>query len=337
MTLLSGELYQVIFKRCDSQTKFTDLVAEPLFQVKNIDVNVRETHQHSNIEAEGHVGFGSAGIEVSKGSGESRTLNGYHSLANSPSWVAAQIASSKVLFVIGELDSIQGDQDRKQLAELLKLVSDHQVSHFKFLLVGIAKTASELTAGHLSVQRCLVEVPLRRLSDHDLIQILERGERRHPFRFTDEAKNEIARLSHGYPYFTHLIALKAAENAVADDCMQIDLSHIERSRGQAVSDADGTLRNAYQAAVVNDTNQRYHKLLQAAALYSNDVITAAQLKQSYKDRFGEDINISSYMQRLVSEDGTLVFRRIAPDRAVYQFSDPRMPSYIRLAQGAREG
>ncbi len=333
--LIESDDYKVMVKRCDSKTTFLDLVADPLLECKGIDVNVLEVHHHRSTEGGLHAKLPGVhvggGIEV----GENRVISGATASAQSPSWVASRLAGEKVLYIIDELDALQSNQDRRQLGELLKHISDHPTSQFKLLLVGIAQTASELTAGHPSVPRHIIEIAVNRLSDHELIEIINQAEPNLTFRFSKEAKIEVARLSHGYPYFTHLLALKAAEQAVVLGHKIIELKHIEDARSLAVYDADSTLRNAYATATKDDKNGKFSKLLQAAAAASSTVITPAQLTNSYNNLFGEEIAIGSYVQRLVSEETDSIFKRVGSDRPVYQFHDPRMPSYIRLAQGTQ--
>lgn len=213
-------------------------------------------------------------------------------------------------------------------------MSEETDTRLKFVLCGIAKTAADLTLGHPSVQRCLRDVRISRLKEPVLEEIIETGAERVGITFTPEAKHHAARMSSGYPYFTHLLALKACEDAIADKRTLVEHSHLVRSTERAVNDAEGKLRDAYQAAIGDKaTTVQYRKVLLAAAAASATSLTHAQLRHAYTEIWKEDITVpqlSGYLRRLASEGDDTIFQRIAS--GVYQFNDPRMPSYIRIAQ-----
>ena len=80
----------------------------------------------------------------------------------------------KGLFLIDEVDALSRKGDIKKLAELIKLLSDGN-SKFKIMVVGIADTGEDLTAGHPSVERCLKETHLSRMDNGGLKDIIVTG------------------------------------------------------------------------------------------------------------------------------------------------------------------
>jgi hypothetical protein len=239
-----------------------------------------------------------------------------------------------IVVLIDELERIVNPEVKKDLAELIRLVSEEPGTRLKFVLVGIAKTASELTAGHPSVQRCLRELRIGRLKDDVLETIIQDGTLRLDLAFSREARKLAALMSSGYPYFTHLLALKACEDAIGEGRKTINVNHLEAATAKAVNDAEGKLRSAYELAIGDKENSaQYRKILLAAAAASATNFSAAQLRFAYAKVWREDISsgrINPYMRRLASDGAETIFRRLAT--GVYQFNDPRMPSYIRIAQ-----
>jgi hypothetical protein len=78
---------------------------------------------------------------------------------------------------------------------------------------------------------------------------------------------------------------------------------------------------------------QYRKVLLAAAAASATSLTHAQLRHAFKEVWAEDLStnqLTGYLRRLAGDGEETVFQRIAS--GVYQFNDPRMPSYIRIAQ-----
>lgn len=321
---------EVFRKRCDSTDSFRTIVAGPLTAC-GINLKIVETERR---RAEG----GEAGLKIPGVSAgihtQSDTTSVEQGLSNeidSPGWVATVLGPKEGLFVIDEVDVLQCSSDRHKLAELIKHLSDAG-SKFKILLVGISETGADLIDGHPSVQRCLRETRLARMKDQELRLILERGEKHLKIRFTADAKRKIVALSSGYPHFTHLLALKAAEDAIGDGRTDISVSDIERATERAVGDSEGRLKRQYDDACRSTSTENYRRILCAAAVLGSEEFRAGALREQYQRLFEVSIDqgtINNYLQRLVSPGDHTILRRIA--KGVYRFNDPRMPSLIRIA------
>ena len=75
------------------------------------------------------------------------------------------------------------------------------------------------------------------------------------------------------------------------------------------------------------------RILLAAALCRAEEIVASDLRDMYLQLWHEQIgqqSLNNYFKRLVADDASTIIRRIA--KGVYRFNDPRMPSYVRIAQ-----
>ena len=319
---------KLIKKRCDSHDTFQSII-EPLLRDVGIDISIKSTQSQ---KAEG----GNAGLDlkVIKAGVDTKTtdtinIDGFESKAGSPSWVAQKIKNIKGLFLLDEIDTVEKEEKWK-IAELIKQLSD-EGSSLKFLVVGIAETAEELTNGHPSVQRCLKETPLKKMSDSELREILNNGEEKLNISFTEGAKRWIVKVSSGYPHFTHLLALKSAEQAIGEDRATISIHHIVDATHEAAGDSEGTLKAKYNHATRSSNTDEFKKILLAAAACSTEELTAKQLRQEYKTLWVTEINqgwLNNYLQKIVSEDETNILRRVA--KGVYKFTDPRMSSYIKL-------
>ncbi len=325
--LAKGDFFQ---KRCDSTDTFTSIITEPL---KSIGVNLalieKERCKTEGGKADvGAFGFG-AGVHTT--TQDKSKERGLFSDAQSPGWVAKQLENTSGLLLVDELDALRDPGDRHKMAELIKQLSD-SASPFKIFLVGIAETGSDLTAGHPSVDRCLRETRLSRMSEPELRQVLDEGEKKLKIRFTTQAKTRIVNVSSGYPHFTHLLALKAAEDAIADNRTEITVHHVETATRRAVNDSEGRLKRVYDEACRSSGTEEYRHIICAAAMIGGDQFIASQLRQKYKEIWGKFIkqtSLNNYFSRLVSDGDGTILRRLA--KGVYRFNDPRMPSYIRIA------
>ena len=84
---------------------------------------------------------------------------------------------------------------------------------------------------------------------------------------------------------------------------------------------------------MRSTKEDYSKILLAAALCKTDEIEAKDIREKYKELYDTDISqgkLNNYFKRLVADDHTCILRRIA--KGIYKFTDPRMPSFVKIAQ-----
>lgn len=321
---------KVIVKRCDSSDTFESVVAKPLEAV-GIDLSIVDSTDSREEGGDAKAGIAGFGASIKSTHDTSITRLGLAARASSPSWVSDQISALSGLYLIDEVDALARDEDRKRLAELCKLLSDSR-SSLKLLIVGIAETGSVLVAGHPSVSRCLKETRLGRMTDNEMISIIEKGEAKLGLKFTAQAKQRIAKVSSGFAHFVHLLSLKAAEDAIGAGADEITVQSVEAATRRAVNDAEGSLKRAYDSACRSANTDEYKNILFAASHCGADEFTALELRERYGEMFEKEIKqgwLNNFLNRLVSIDGSTVLRRIA--KGVYRFSDPRMPSFVRIA------
>ncbi|MFC6091835.1 ATP-binding protein [Saccharothrix lopnurensis] len=303
-------------KRCDHTDTFETIFRKPLADA-GLDVRrVEYTTQETDTRKKGVTVF-DAGVEWERQSNLAATYRPGAVVGAADA--AAHLARLRGYMLIDELDVVADPVARRKVAELIKHLSDAGAG-FKLMLVGIAGTAADLTGAHPSVQRSLRETRLHRMPSDDLRRIVQAGGRALGLTFEDGVTAEIARLSAGYPHFTHLLALKCAENAISTERSTVGPDVLPLAMSTAVEDAEGTLRHAY-AESTRSPSGAYRALLVAAAALDTDEFTTAQLRAAVGDP-------SAALRRLASDDGLTVLRRVT--RGVYRFSDPRMRSYIRI-------
>lgn len=323
----SGVVERCYIKRCDSSDTFRSIVMHLLDNV-GIKCTIKES-----IGVSRAIGFNDCGF----GQHSTKEILNIDNI-DSPSWVASKIEHIKGLFLIDEFDVLRDEEDKKKIAELIKQLSDAN-SNLTIFVVGISKTARELIAGHPSVQRCVKEIQLKRMYDHELAAIIEKGEERLNITFSREVKRHIVNISAGFPYFTHLLALKAAEEAIAIDKVTISKDDFRRAVTRSVDDLEGSLRDKYKSAINNNKKERSTSILLAAALCGEDIFRAQDLKLNYNTITNQNISqqeLNNFLTpNIISEGYTTILQRVG--KGLYRFNDPRMPSYIKLVNNYIEG
>lgn len=310
----------LVIKRCSKSDSFSSIFESVLVKC-GIDISIQTKNVSKN--------FSIKGLGYQKGT----ERKGVADKAQSPSWICDKVKDFNILLLVDEFDSIQNNEDKHKFAEAIKLLSDSN-SSFKIFIVGIAESAEELTAGHPSVQRCLKEIKLSKMSNRELVDIINSGSAKLKLNFTPDAKSRICGLSSGYPHFTHLIALKAAEMAIINELTDIDLEQINEAIEKSIIDCENSLRQSYEETVKSSSTMIvYRKVLYATALCFDEFIRSKDIRFIYEAIFEEEITqqrLNQYLSKLVSNSNDKILRRLT--KGVYRFTDPRMSSYIRLVQ-----
>lgn len=329
--LLQGIIQKGHFfeKRCDSGDTFSSIVEEPL-EESGIDFTFKEKTQTHNQGGSAKLNAGIASADLNSRR-ETRTTNTIKLKPESPSWVANKIKGLVGVFLIDEVDAIKSDDDKKKIAELIKILSDCN-SNFKLVVVGIAATGEELTAGHPSVERCLKEVPLQRMSDDDLKKIILNGMKSLSLVCDDQVVKIIVDISAGFPHFTHLICLKIAEHAIVNKIKHIKDETLKIALVESVKESEGALRRIFDTTLRSLTKPHEYKLLLLSAAYcKTPEFRSSELREKLEEKFKISIEPNVLSRRLTSlTKGTDITILKKTARGCFQFSDPRMPCFLKM-------
>lgn len=321
-----GEFFE---KRCDSGDSFSSIFLEPI-EATGIDLNIAKSttsHQEGG-DAGLNMGVAKAGVKSSRSTSTTSipSIN-----LDSPSWVAKQLSKLKAIMLIDEADALINDSDKKNIAELVKFLSDYK-SSFKIVIVGIGRTGEELTAGHPSVERCLKEVYLQRMSDDDLRSLVLNGMKTIGLKPDPEVVDKIVDISAGFPHFTHLICLKCAELAIIGKSKHVQREILKEALVESVKDSESALKRMYDSTLRPLTKPQEYKLLLLAASYcKTPEFRSAELSEKLESMFNVKIDSKGLSRRLTNltkgDHKTILFK---PAKGCFQFTDPRMPSFIKM-------
>jgi hypothetical protein len=313
-------------KRCDQSDIFESILRRPLEAV-GASLTLTEVSDTSSSAEKGGVNAGVVNVGGERKADFTRKYGAYDKI--SPSTAAEALRDLDGLLLVDEFDAIKDSTEKLKMAELIKQLSDSG-SPFKIMVVGIAETGDELTSAHPSVQRCLRETKLNRMKDSELRPIVTIGAAAIHLTFSESAVDAIVRLSAGYPHFTHLLALKCAEDAIGASRQKIEKVHLEEAMKHSVTDAEGTLTRIYEEST-RAPSPMYAHILAAAASLETDEFTSSDLRIAIEARTGEVVSqgsLNNYFTLLMSSEGNKILRRVT--KGVYRFEDPRMRSYVRI-------
>jgi len=255
-----------------------------------------------------------------------------------PSLLLKQFAADEGLLIIDEYDRVRDRSTHTRLAETLKHFSDAS-SRTKIIVVGVAETLSDLVGEHDSLTRCLAQIPLERMCDGELAEIVSTGEERVGAAFQEGVRRKVILLSDGFPFYVHLLCKYAAEEAgkvlLDNPHAKVVVSEPEHRKAlkRAIKTGEATLRDAYQAAVitVKRKTEMFKFVLWGLAYSQSREVQVQEIAENIGLLTGDKPNIeslSNYLGRLIKPEKKEVLVRVR--QGYYKFANPLMRAYVRL-------
>ena len=131
-----------------------------------------------------------------------------------PFTLVSNYCKGRYLFIIDEFDRIDSLATKTLIADTIKILSDTN-SPTKIILSGVSNSAIDLIGRHHSIMRNLVSIPLLKMKDHELREIIHIGCSALNLEFSPRLINLIVKAANGLPYFVHLLgeelAIRASE------------------------------------------------------------------------------------------------------------------------------
>lgn len=267
--------------------------------------------------------------------GDGKTLEGLLPKTVTPDDIRHVVQNiKKALFVFDEFDQIKDRKASSLMAATIKNLSDHGIDT-AIVLVGVADSVDSLIAEYASVERALVQIPMPRMSDDEILQIVDTGLKRVGMTIEENAKARIVALSQGLPFFTHTLALHAGQTAVTDGRLNIKIEDVRSAITRALKQMQQSIGTAYDKAVAsaNKTNL-YRQVLTACALADADEsgwFYAGGVRDPMTKIMGKYYDIPAFAPHISAfcqdDRGPALRRRGTPKNYQFRFKDPLMQPY----------
>jgi Cdc6-like AAA superfamily ATPase len=326
--------HEPLFKGCDRQAEFSDLFAIPLREV-GIDLSVRNQQKEQNNDRSAGLGIGPVRVALGDSATELTVRNGPRENASLPDWVASTLAPLERIFVLDEFDILEKKDTVQLVGDFIKHLGNYSPK-FKIVITGIARNAKELLDAHGSNRRQLREVHLARMTNEEIETIVRNGASEIGVDFDSDGIRDLVSVSVGYPYYAHKIAQDACLYAIGSGRRDVTANEIRQAIANVFTTEEYALKQSYEQSIARDSEGQHAEILFALTYSHSREFKAHEVVANYR-RFvrgrATDQSVRSTLAHLASDDGSKMLRRIAP--GTYEFSDPRMPTYIRLAHSAR--
>lgn len=239
-----------------------------------------------------------------------------------------------VVIVFDEYDSIINNRIKSQFADLIKDISDN-LENVTIVIVGIGTNVIELIGEHPSVERCLKQVQMPKMSDGELKEIIEKGLKKMDMKITEEAKDLIIKYSVGLPHYTHLLTKYSAKTALVNERLTITEKHFAHAMEEILENTNQSIKDSYHKAIITSKKEsKFENVVSACAISKlNDqgcfktidvVESFNELTKSQSKRQAIIYNLGKLCQK---ERGELLMK---VGKGHFKFKNPLIRAFIRL-------
>jgi Cdc6-like AAA superfamily ATPase len=246
------------------------------------------------------------------------------------------------IFIFDEFDRVESQDAKRAMADTIKHFSDYP-QNITIIIVGVGISIEQLFGAHPSIERCCRQIPMQRMSDEELAEIIED---RYPdvgVKASDDMLESLVGLSQGMPGFVHLAAREAALSALERKSREIEKFDYQTAIKESVRRAQESIITAYKKATYSPKDNMYAEVLLACALAKRDEqgkFSATAIREQLRAILERDIEISGFTRHLAAfcdeERGAVLRKSGKRKRFQYQFIDAPLQPYIVMV-GRRDG
>jgi Cdc6-like AAA superfamily ATPase len=160
-----------------------------------------------------HSGFSPTAAEAEKGSSLADLLPTEPLSPRKFGDLCAKLTGTRVLIILDEFDRAESGAFRRDIAELIKNLSD-RLGRVQLVLAGVAADLSELVEHIPSIRRNIFALRVPKMSEAEVLQIVANGEREADLKFDPQASAFVVEVARGSPYIANLICHHAGHAAL---------------------------------------------------------------------------------------------------------------------------
>jgi Cdc6-like AAA superfamily ATPase len=127
--------------------------------------------------------------------------------------LTTKVAGTRALIVLDEFDRCDSSEFRRDLAELVKFLSDRSV-RIQLVIGGVAADLAELVEHIPSIRRNILAVRVPLMSEEEVRSLVATGEKASGLTFDKGAADFVVSIARGWPYIATLLCHHAGLNAI---------------------------------------------------------------------------------------------------------------------------
>ena len=249
----------------------------------------------------------------------------------------SNFAHLRFLFIFDEFDNITDREVRKLFADLIKSFSDNN-TNTTIVLVGIANDVDKLIGNHQSLERCLKQIRMPRMSNLESQEIIDQGLLKLEITISDSLRSKIVEFASGFPHYVHLLCKYACEEVIKEERSEISETDLNLAINKGIDNTNEQLKSAYRKAIIglSTTNKWKDVIFSCAESKIDDFncFSISDILLAYKNRTGKEVkggSISYNLNQLCQKErGDILERLDTGLNTRYRFVNPMMMAYIKL-------
>lgn len=175
-----------------------------------------------------------------------------------------------VVVILDEFDTVRDESTRSMMSDTLKFLSDRAVPA-TIVLIGVADDVESLISNHESLERCMLQILMPRMSREELEEIVQKGLSSVGMTIQDTALREISQLSKGLPHYAHLLGLHAGRVALDAGSLNVTQNHVKEAVKAAIQKTQASIQTNYSKAITSSRKEAlFPQVLLACAIAQTD-------------------------------------------------------------------
>lgn len=233
---------------------------------------------------------------------------------------AAKLVGTRVLVVLDEFDRAESAEFRRDVAELIKTLSDVS-ARLQLVIGGVATDLIDLMEHIPSIRRSVAALKVPAMSDSEVVALVENGSHMSGVKFLPRAVELIVLAARGSPYLTSLLCHVGGMIALDAGRTRVDIDDVSRALDDVIED----FRRRLPLKLVRQLDQAAQGLSAASA---NEPIAG---KDAHSTRSAISLSVSARVLEKLEKEGAMA--GVKP--AAYALMIDSVTPYLQL-QSARE-
>ena len=242
-----------------------------------------------------------------------------------------KVTGTRVLMVLDEFDRVESADFRLSVAELIKSLSD-RAARVQVMIAGVARDLTELLDHVPSIQRSILALPVFRMSDTEVRELIQIGEARSDLQFEEAARRSIIAAANGLPYLASLLSHHAGLEAIDKSRLDVTVADVDASISRSLVEQRRRISKDALARVGTSVDEGAGAVLAGlsnVAQLAGGTFDINELASTWPGRPEGVARTRSLVERLVAEN-VLLERTQDEGGATYCFADDGMPIYLWL-------
>jgi Cdc6-like AAA superfamily ATPase len=251
----------------------------------------------------------------------------------------AKVVGTRVVVVLDEFDRCESPAFRRNIAELIKNLSDRMV-RVQLVIAGVAANLVQLLEHIPSIQRNIYPLQIPWMTTTEIRELIKNGEELCGVHFDDAALRAVSVAAHGSPYLASLLAHHAGLNALEAERTNVGIADAMEAILTAVREFKGRLSSRAKMLLwqlVRDGQIRALGTLAGTSLVSGGAFRREDLRASMAS-LDSIQRCEELIPQLLAND--VLMERQLEEIKTYQFSEESVAPYLWLlwmATHLREG